>query len=139
MNRNELLAFLRRHRLCVEATTSKAGMPQAAVVGYAVSDELELVFDTLGSTRKAENLRAGSRIALVVGWDEEQTVQLEGVCDEPTGAELDRLKQVYFAVYPDGVERERWEGITYFRVRPTWARYSDFRPGGEIGDVSLSD
>ena len=137
MNRHELLVFLRRHRLCVEATTSKTGEPQAAVVGYAVSDDLELVFDTLGSTRKAQNLRARPRIALVVGWDEEQTVQIEGVCDEPTGAELDRLKQVYFAVYPDGVGRQQWDGITYFRVRPTWARYSDFRPGGESVEVSL--
>ena len=101
MNRTDLLSFLRRHRLCVHATGSDSGAPQAAVVGYGVSDDLEVVFDTLATTRKAANLRRDPRIALVVGWDEEQTVQMEGLADEPTGAELARLKRVYFAAYPD--------------------------------------
>ena len=30
--------------------------------------------------------------------------------------------------FPDGPERLAWPGITYLRVRPTWIRYSDFRP-----------
>ena len=135
MNRSELLAFLRRHRLCVEATVSPAGAPQAAVVGYGVSDDLEIVFDTLGTSRKMTNLRRGPRIAIVVGWDEEQTVQIEGVADEPKGAELERLKAVYFRAYPDGPERQSWAGITYVRVRPTWVRYSDFRPGGGVVEI----
>ena len=139
MNRADLLAFLRRHRLCVQASVSDVGAPQAAVVGYGVSDDLEIVFDTLGTTRKMVNLRRDPRIALVVGWDEEQTVQIEGVADEPIGVELDRLKQVYFAAYPDGPEREAWKDITYVRVKPTWARYSDFRPGGEIVELRESE
>jgi hypothetical protein len=131
----ELLAFLRRHRICVQASAFASGAPQAAVVGFAVSDELET--DTLGDTRKATNLRRDPRIALVVGWDDEQTVQIEGVADEPAGDDLARLKSVCFSVYPDGVERQAWKGITYVRVRPTWARYSDFRPGGRIVEIDL--
>jgi hypothetical protein len=76
-----------------------------------------------------ENLRRNGNIALVVGWDDEQSVQIEGTADEPQGAELDRLKLVYFAAWPDGVERESWKDITYVRVRPTWVCYSDFRAG----------
>lgn len=132
MNRAELLLFLRNHRLCVQASVSKAGSPQAAVVGYGVSDDLEIVFDTLGVTRKMANLRRDPRIALVVGWDQEQTVQIEGEADEPTGAERERLKKIYFAAHPDGPERQAWKEITYVRVRPTWVRYSDFRPGGGV-------
>jgi len=135
MDRAELLAFLRRHRYAVQASTAADGAPQAAVVGIAVTDQLEIVFDTLSTTRKAHNLRQDPRVALVVGWDEEQTAQLEGVADEPTGDELARLKHVYFAAFPDGPERERWPNITYVRVRPTWARYSDFRPGGTITEL----
>jgi hypothetical protein len=105
------------------------------VVGYAVSDAMEIVFDTIGTTRKMQNLRANRRVALVVGWDDEQTVQLEGTADEPTGAELERLKRVYFEVWPDGVARQAWKDITYVRVRPTWARYSDFRPGGRVVEL----
>src|SRR5579872_222945 len=139
MTRAELLTFLRRHGYCVQASTSRSGAPQAAVVGFAVGDDLEVVFDTIGTTRKMANLRSNARIALVIGWDDEQTVQLEGVADEPAGAELDRIKKVYFAAWPDGVERQSWKDITYVRVRPTWARYSDFRPGGKNVEVDPTE
>jgi len=132
MNREQLLAFLRKHRLCVQASVAAEGGPQAAVVGYAVSDQLELIFDTLGSTRKAQNLRRDPRIAIVVGWDAEQTLQLEGLADEPVGDDLQRLKQLYLAAFPDGIERQSWPGISYLRVRPHWARFSDFGAGGSI-------
>jgi len=131
MDRPGLLTFLRNHRLCVEASLAELSGSQAAVVGYAVSDRLELIFDTLSSTRKAQNLRRDPRVAIVV-WDGEQTLQLEGLADEPTGEELHRLKQVYLAAFPDGVERESWPGITYVRVRPRWARFSDFGAGGSV-------
>jgi pyridoxine/pyridoxamine 5'-phosphate oxidase len=137
MNRAELLTFLRAHRYAVQASTAADGAPQAAVIGVAVTDALEIVFDTLRTTRKAVNLLRDGRVALVVGWDDSRTVQLEGVTDEPHGEELERLKATYFAKFPDGYEREKWPDITYFRVRPTWARYSDFRPGGGVCEVEL--
>jgi pyridoxine/pyridoxamine 5'-phosphate oxidase len=139
MDRYDLLAFLRNHRLAVQASVSETGAPQAAVIGFGVSDGLELVFDTLDKSRKTNNLRHDPRIALVIGWDEEQTAQIEGVADEPKGAELERLKQVYFAAYPDGPERQTWKGITYVRVRPTWLRYSDFRPGGRVVEMNTAE
>jgi hypothetical protein len=110
----------------VEATVTADGAPQAAVVGVAISETLELVFDTLDSTRKAQNLRARPRLALVVGGEEERTLQLEGVADVPAGEELLRLREVYFATFPDGRERLAWPGLIHVRVRPTWARFSDF-------------
>lgn len=125
--RADLVRFAGRHKLGVLATVSPGGAPEAAVVGVAVTGDLELVFDTLGSTRKAQNLRRDPRIAFVIGWDEEQTLQYEGIADEPSGAELERLKAIYFAAFLDGPSRQSWAGITYFRVRPTWVRYSDFR------------
>jgi pyridoxine/pyridoxamine 5'-phosphate oxidase len=137
MTRAELLSFLRRHRYAVQASSAADGAPQAAVIGIAVSDELEIVFDTLGTSRKAQNLRRDPRIALVVGWDDEQTVQLEGRADEAIAGQLARLKSVYFAQFPDGPEREQWPDISYWRVRLTWARYSDFRAGGQVVDVKL--
>lgn len=125
MTRGELLAFLHKHRLAVVSTIHD-GAPQAAVVGIAVTDDLEIIFDTLTTSRKYNNLRSDPRAALVIGWDAEQTVQVEGVAAFPTGAELAACKQVYFATWPDGPERETWPNIGYVRVRPKWARYSDF-------------
>lgn len=129
MKKSELLEFMRRHRLAVEASVTTAGAPQAAVVGVAISDEFEVFFDTLATSRKCANLRREPRLALVLGWDLEEgcTVQYEGLADEPQGPELERLKQLYFGVFPDGVERAAWPDITYVRVRPTFLRFSDFR------------
>jgi len=67
MRRDELLRFLRKHKLGVLSTVSAAGEPEAAVVGVAFTDELEIVFDTLETTRKAANLRRSPKIAFVVG------------------------------------------------------------------------
>jgi general stress protein 26 len=125
MTRDDLIAFLRQHKLAVEASVAPGGRPQAAVVGYAVSDSLELVFDTVSATRKCQNLRANPHVALVIGWDE-ITAQIEGVADFPEGDELARIRQCYFAAYPDGRDRLAWPGITHVRVRPTWVRYSDY-------------
>jgi pyridoxine/pyridoxamine 5'-phosphate oxidase len=129
VNEAALLTFLRAQRWAIEATASTALAPQAAIVGIAVTQALELVFDTLASSRKAANLRANPRIALVIGgWNESdaRTVQYEGVADFPSGAELERLRQVYFTAFPDGPTRLSWPGITYVRVKPAWIRYSDF-------------
>jgi uncharacterized protein YhbP (UPF0306 family) len=128
MTRTELLEFMRHRELAVQASASQS-VPQAAVVGVVITDEFEVFFDTLESTRKARNLREDPRIAFVIGGTvpgDEQTVQYEGIVDEPSGAELTRLKQLYFARFPDGPTRERWKGITYFRAKPSWIRFSDY-------------
>jgi pyridoxine/pyridoxamine 5'-phosphate oxidase len=125
MTRPELLAWLRAHKLGVEASLHGDGRPQAAVVGIAVSDELELVFDTVTTSRKYDNLRRDPRCAFV-WWDGDVTVQLEGLAEEMRGADVGRAQTVYFAAFPDGPERAAWPTIAYFRVRPTWIRTSDF-------------
>ena len=122
---NELVTLLRRFRTGVVSTVSAAGAPQAAVVGLAIGDELELVFDTLSTTRKYANLVREPRVAVVMG-EGELTVQLEGRADVPAGAELARVQAIYFAAWPDGRERAAWANITGVRIRPTWLRVSDF-------------
>ena len=127
MTRNELYAFMNAHRWAVQATVHPSGTPQAAVIGFAVTEELDLVFDTLKTSRKCRNLLKSPAMALVIGWDDAQTLQIEGVADTPDGAALERLKSRYFEVFRDGRERERRKDITYLRVKPEWFRYSDFR------------
>jgi 8-oxo-dGTP pyrophosphatase MutT (NUDIX family) len=143
MTPGELLAFLQSQRLAVQASSDPNATAQAALVGIAVTDAFELVFDTLSETRKASNIRARPRVAFVIGgWGpgDERTVQYEGIADEPTGLELERIRAVYFAVWPDGPSRSSWPGLTYFRVRPTWIRYSDFNGAPPmIQEFSRSD
>lgn len=133
MTRAELVAFLSKNNHGVVATLAADGRPQSAVVGLAVSDGLELVFDALDDTRKVQNVRRDPRVSVTV-WGGEQTAQLEGLADEPTGAERDRLLAIYLATFPTGRERLSWPGLTHVRIRPTWARFSDFSatPGPRI-------
>lgn len=124
-----LLSFLKNHRYAVQSSTHATGGPQSAVVGVAVSDDFEIIFDTLESSRKAQNLRERPEIALVIGGlsdGEEQSVQYEGLVDEPEGPDRIRLVELYLSVFPDGVERQSWPGLIYFRAKPTWIRYSDY-------------
>jgi pyridoxine/pyridoxamine 5'-phosphate oxidase len=134
----ELYEFIARHRYGVVATTQEDGLSQSALVGIAVSPDLNVYFDTVGDTRKAKNLRRDPRISMVIGWEDEQSVQLEGIADEPKGVNLAALKLVYYAAWPDGPARESWPGITWFRVRPRWIRFSDFnRADGAVRETKL--
>jgi general stress protein 26 len=143
ISRSDLLAFMRQQQYAVQASVSASGTPQAAVVGIVVSDRLEVFFDTLASSRKAVNLRHNSAIALTIGSLDDgaqRSVQLEGIADEPLGAELDRLLALYFETFPDGRERQAWPGITYFRVKPTWLRYSNYAADPpQIVELSAAD
>jgi general stress protein 26 len=112
----------------VIASRGQDGAPQAALIGVAATDQAEIVFDTSRSSRKHRNIAADPRIALVIGLDDEVTVQAEGIADLPRGEELRRCTEAYFAQYPDGRQRATSPDIVHFRVRLTWLRYSDYRP-----------
>jgi hypothetical protein len=129
MDRDALLRFMRESRYAVQATVTPNGAPQAAVVGIAVTDRFEIVFDAIETSRKVQNLRVNRRLAFVIGngsGGDERTIQFEGLADEPTGAALERVKSAYYDVFPDGRDRLRWPGLTYVRVSPVWLRYSDY-------------
>ena len=126
MDRGFIYSFMAGCRYGVVSSIAGDGTPQAALVGIAVTPELEIIFDTVSSSRKYRNLMARPGCSFVVGWSGEQTIQYEGISSTPTGAELKRYQEVYFAAWPDGPARMSWHGIAYFVVRPTWIRYSDF-------------
>jgi len=126
MDRQSLHSFMTQHRYGVVSSIGPDSTPQSALVGIATSPELEIVFDTVKSSRKYPNLIARPACSFVVGWAGEQTVQFEGIAEELQGPELRRCQEIYFAAWPDGPARMAWPGITYFVVRPRWIRYSAF-------------
>jgi hypothetical protein len=135
----EIFDLVRDRRLAVIASVASSGGPEAAIVGIAVTDEHEIIFDTLKNTRKYANLKADPRCALVVEGDEEITIQIEGVVFEPSGECLAHYQEIYFRVHPDGRDRSQWPGIACLVVRPTWIRYSDFRTKPErIVEISMA-
>jgi hypothetical protein len=126
MDKAGLYSFMVRFRYGVVSSISKAGTPQSALVGIATTPELEIVFDTVKTSRKYSNLIERPSCSFVVGWEEEQTVQFEGLAMEPQGDELSHYQQAYFAVWPECRAHLSWPEITYFVVRPRWIRYSNF-------------
>ena len=114
------------HKLGVLSSIFSSDTPQSALVGIAVSPQLEIIFDTVKASRKYPNLIARPSCSFVVGWEGEQTAQYEGEAHELHGAELERCQQIYFNVWKDGPARMNWPGIVYFVVKPIWIRYSDF-------------
>ncbi|MBI1360898.1 MAG: hypothetical protein GC155_11525 [Alphaproteobacteria bacterium] len=125
-SRADIHAFLTENRHGVIATNASSGAPESAVVGFAATLALELVFDTLDTTRKIANIRRDPNVSAVIGWDDDGTLQYEGVADEPTGEDLERVRSVYFEAFPDGPERLKWTGITYVRIRPSWLRFTSY-------------
>lgn len=126
MTKMELFKVISGCKLAVLGSISPEKTPQSALVGIAVSENLEIIFDTLNSTRKYMNLTTNRKASLVIGWEGEKTVQFEGEAFLPVGEELKQYKQIYYATWPDGPERASWPGLVYFVVRPRWVRYSDY-------------
>jgi general stress protein 26 len=124
----ELIDFVRLRGLGVVASRGPTGSPQAALVGIAATDQGELVFDCSRNSRKYTNIERDPDVAVVVGWDEEVTVQIEGLADVLKGEDLERCKAAYFEQYPDGRHRAELPEIAHIRVTPRWLRYSDYRP-----------
>ena len=126
MTDRDVYNFLIKCKLGVLGTIGGENRPQSSLVGIAVTDTLEIIFDTVKSSRKYGNLIAKPACSFVVGRDGEQTVQYEGEAKELTGSELDRCQKIYFAAWPECRSHLSWPGIVYFVVRPRWIRYSDY-------------
>jgi len=125
MTKADIYRFISKQKLGVLGTLSSSG-PQAALVGIAVTPELEIIFDTVSTSRKFHNLMLNPRCSFVVGWEDEVTVQYEGQAGQPKGVALASYQQAYFAQWPECRSHLSWPGISYFVVRPYWIRYSDF-------------
>jgi pyridoxine/pyridoxamine 5'-phosphate oxidase len=66
-----LYRFISSQKLAVVSSIGSDGMPQSAVIGIGVTPELDIVFDTLDQSRKAQNLIARPTCSLVIGWDDD--------------------------------------------------------------------
>ncbi len=136
MTKAELLAYLRGHKLAVVGSIGPDGAPQAALVGVAVTNEFEVVFDTVTTSRKHANIRSDPRVSVTWSGPGEQTVQYEGRAAEVGGPEAEPYKQAYYQAWPDGPSRANWPNLAYIRVRPVWARYSDYDRGPLIAEFA---
>lgn len=139
VTRELICQFIARQKLGVVSTVSPDNKPEAALVGIAVSENLEIIFDTVKASRKYQNILRSPNVALVIGWDEEITVQYEGMAEVlGNDNEANRFKEIYYQAYPDGRERAAtWPGLVHVRITPKWIRYSNFNEPLLIGELTF--
>lgn len=65
MNVEEVFQFMNGESLAVLATATENGQPEAALMGFAVTPGLEIIFDTVKSSRKSPNLKEESARGMV--------------------------------------------------------------------------
>ena len=137
MKLEEVFDIVRQKRLAVVSTVHDSGAPESALVGFALTERNEIVFDTLGSSRKAVNIARRPAAALVIGWDNDISVQIEGDARRPQGDDLAYAKAAYFRGWPDGRARENWPDIAYIVVKPRWMRYANYAGAPVIEEFAL--
>ena len=130
MKVEDVFEIVKQKRLAVVSTTNATGAPEAALVGFALTDRKEFVFDTMGSSRKVVNIAGRPDAALVIGWDDNITVQIEGDARRPKDDDLAYAKAAYYREWPDGRARESWPDIAYVVVKPRWLRYANYGASG---------
>lgn len=117
------MAFARAAELAVLATASPAGKPEAALLGIAATDEGELVVDVPDHARKLANIDRNNQVAVVIGWREGVSIQVEGHARVVTGEERRRYEQVYLARFPGS--RVTDPAFVVAVITPAWARRYD--------------
>ena len=122
-----ILDFIKKHTIGVVSTVTPNNMPQAAVVEFGETNDLEIIFDTLSDSRKYKNIQTNNNVAFAIGWDEDITVQYEGKAFELNGEELTKYKVIFFKKLPHARKWEKVKGIKFFKIVPNWIRYSDLR------------
>ncbi|HSW99859.1 MAG TPA: pyridoxamine 5'-phosphate oxidase family protein [Patescibacteria group bacterium] len=122
-----VLDFIKKQKLATISTVNENAKPEAAVIGFGQTNNLELIFGTNNSSRKYKNVVKNSSVAFVIGWDEGATVQFEGIASELNDDDLPLIRDSYWSKSPDAEKYYEDEGQRYFRVRPTWIRYTDLK------------
>lgn len=129
---SKILEFLKnKHpRLCSVATVNAKGLPEAALMTFAIYDEnsLILVLSTRTNTRKWTNLKINPHVALVFGSGfKEATVQLEGTAELIDNPEATKIyEDVYFAQNPETLQFKGLPELGFIKIKPTWARYTNY-------------
>ncbi len=124
-SKHDIYEFMSAHELCVISTLGADHRPQSAVVGFGQTEDLQLVFATATTSRKAHNIQANDAVAVVIGWEPQGTVQYEGRARQLEGEEAARFGEVYFAKNPAARKYRDLTKERFFVVEPTWLRFTN--------------
>ncbi len=120
---SEFLEFVKDENLAVLATVSPDVLPEAALMGVAVSASAEFIFDTPTASRKLTNIRFNDRVAVVIGWRGAISFQIEGSARMVSRDERRHYEKIYESQFPNSrVSNPTFEVVV---VTPNWLRRYD--------------
>lgn len=123
MTKDEVLVFIKQHKIAVIATAGEE-YPESAVVDFIISDNFEIVFNTYIGSRKYRNLGRDKHVSFVIGWDN-ATVQYEGTAVELSEDALEDVQKDHAKNFKY-IRLWKEKEMSYFRVHPKWVKYTDF-------------
>ena len=123
--KKKILDFIKTQILGVVSTVDANNNPESAVVAFSETDNLELIFGSFSDTRKNKNLQNNNRVSFVIS-DNNITVQYEGLAKELSGSEAIKAREIHLFKNPSSKKYAFDEKQRFFKVTPTWIRYSDF-------------
>ena len=128
--KSEVYVFLSEQKHAVISTVNSKGNPESAMVGFAQNKDLELIFGTDKTTRKAQNIKAKNNVSVVVNGDA-KCIQYEGNAHLVTGNELEKFLEIFFEKIPGLSKYAKLENQIYYKITPNWVRLIDhnFSPG----------
>lgn len=125
-NKQIVYEFLNSQVHTVLATVNKSGRPEGATVGFGQTKELEIIFGTDKTTRKASNISHNKSVALTFNGPY-STLQYEGEATLIEGPEKEKYAEIYFRKVPDAHKYYNLANQIYYLVVPHWLRYTDHR------------
>ena len=124
-DKDKILNLLKKNTLTVISTINSSGQPNSAVIGFAETDDFEIIFGTYNDSRKYSNLKTNHNTSFAIGWDGPITVQYEGVAEELTEENSQKYKSIFIKKNPQSAKYEFNPKQRYFLVKPTWLRYTE--------------
>ena len=127
---SRILNFMNQHPLAVISTLNSVHhKPESALVAFAQTPQLEIIFETWHCSRKYKNLQHNSKVAFVMGWDESIhiTLQYEGLATKIAKDKLPIYQQIFLAKKTPCTQAFLFHPkARLWLVTPLWIRYSDY-------------
>ena len=121
--KQQIIEFLKARNFCIIATVGPDAQPEAAFVGYASNDIIEIVIGTSKASRKYQNIVENPKTALVIA-DTTGEIQYEGrAVTLDTKAYLSLIENGQFKPLPGFDKYRNDPNQVWLRITPTWIRF----------------